>query len=55
MAKLQGIARLGASLVREGHIVLSHCGMGFNRSALVAGLILHELGMPGPDTVARLR
>jgi len=35
--------------------VLSHCGMGFNRSALVAGLILHELGMPGPEVVARLR
>jgi protein-tyrosine phosphatase len=29
--------------------------MGFNRSALVAGLILHELGMPGRDVVARLR
>ena len=55
LAKLQGIAKLGASLVREGHIVLSHCGMGFNRSALVAGLILHELGMPGPDAVTRLR
>jgi len=55
LAKLQGVAKLGASLVREGHIVLSHCGMGFNRSALVAGLILHELGMPGPAAVTRLR
>jgi len=55
IAKLQGIAKLGASLVRDGHVVLSHCGMGFNRSALVAGLILHELGMPGAETVARLR
>lgn len=55
IAKLQGIAKLGASLVRDGHVVLSHCGMGFNRSALVAGLILHELGMPGPDAVTRLR
>ena len=55
LAKLQGIARLGASLVRDGHVVLSHCGMGFNRSALVAGLILHELGMPGREVVARLR
>jgi protein-tyrosine phosphatase len=53
--KLHGIAKLGASLVRDGHIVLSHCGMGFNRSALVAGLILNELGMPGPEAVARLR
>jgi hypothetical protein len=29
--------------------------MGFNRSALVAGRILHSLGMPGPAVVARLR
>ncbi len=29
--------------------------MGFNRSALVAGLILQKLGMPGPQTVERLR
>ncbi len=55
IGKLQGIAKLGASLVRDGHVVLSHCGMGFNRSALVAGLILHELGMPGADVVTRLR
>jgi hypothetical protein len=29
--------------------------MGFNRSALVAGRILHCLGMPGPEVVDRLR
>ncbi len=55
IAKLRGIAKMGAFLVRDGHVVLSHCGMGFNRSALVAGLILHELGMSGRETVARLR
>lgn len=55
LKKLHGIARLGAELVREGHNVLSHCGMGFNRSALVAGLILNQLGMPGPDVVQRMR
>jgi hypothetical protein len=55
VSKLQAIARLGASLVRDGHRVLSHCGMGYNRSALVAGLILIELGMSGADAVARLR
>ena len=55
LAKLRAIARLAASLVREGHRVLSHCGMGFNRSALMAGLILIELGMPGPAAVSRLR
>jgi hypothetical protein len=54
-SKLRGIARLGAALIRDGHVVLSHCGMGFNRSALVAGLILIELGMPGREAVARLR
>jgi len=53
--KLHAISALGASLVRSGHRVLSHCGMGFNRSALVAGLILNELGMPGPEIVKRLR
>lgn len=55
LPKLHGVARLGASLIRHGHVVLSHCGMGFNRSALVAGLILTELGMDGPEAVIRLR
>jgi protein-tyrosine phosphatase len=55
MIKLRAIARLGATLIAEGHRVLSHCGLGFNRSAFVAGLILIEMGMSGPDAVARLR
>ena len=55
MIKLRAIARLGASLIGQGHRVLSHCGMGYNRSAFVAGLIMIELGMSGPDVVARLR
>ena len=53
--RLDGIATLGAHLIRTGHRVLSHCGMGFNRSALVAGAILHKLGHPGPDIVPRIR
>ena len=53
--RLQAVVTLGSNLVRSGHRVLSHCGMGFNRSALVAGLILHELGMPGPAVVERIR
>ena len=53
--KLGAIADLAASLIRSGHRVLSHCGMGLNRSALVAGLTLCRLGMSGPDAVARLR
>ncbi len=55
LIKLRAIGRLGAALVTEGHRVLSHCGMGYNRSALVAGLIMVELGMPGNEVVARLR
>jgi dual specificity protein phosphatase-like protein len=55
LGKLGAVARLGASLIERGHRVLSHCGMGFNRSALMAGLILTELGMSGAQAVARLR
>jgi protein-tyrosine phosphatase len=55
LAKLNAVGDLGANIVRAGHRVLSHCGMGFNRSALVAGIILYKLGMPGPDVVERLR
>jgi len=55
LLRLRAIARLAASLIAGGHRVLSHCGMGYNRSALVAGLILIELGMSGPAVVERLR
>lgn len=55
MPKLQAVARLGADLVKSGHRVLSHCGLGFNRSALVAGLILVNLGMTGAEAVSHLR
>jgi protein-tyrosine phosphatase len=34
---------------------MAHCGMGLNRSALVAGLVLTYLGMKGEDAVALLR
>jgi protein-tyrosine phosphatase len=55
LEKLKAVARLGASLVETGHKVLSHCGMGFNRSALVAGLILVNLGMSGEEAFHLLR
>ena len=55
MTRLRAIAKLGASLIAEGHRVLSHCGMGYNRSALVAGLIMVELGMSGLAVIERLR
>src|SRR6266850_7881537 len=34
LVKLQNVGRLGAQLIVEGYRVLSHCGMGHNRSAL---------------------
>jgi len=55
LTKLRAIAQLAASLVREGHTVLSHCSGGFNRSGLVAGLILTELGMSGAEALTRIR
>jgi protein-tyrosine phosphatase len=55
LEKLNGLADLAARLIRSGHKVLSHCGMGFNRSALVAGLTLCRLGMTGPEAVRHLR
>jgi protein-tyrosine phosphatase len=55
LTKLRAVARLGAELIAEGHRVLSHCGMGFNRSALVAGMILVEMGLPGATVVDRLQ
>jgi protein-tyrosine phosphatase len=55
LARLEAVSLLGAHLVRSGHRVLSHCGMGFNRSALVASLILHKLGLEGPDIIERVR
>ena len=54
-AKLQAIADMAANLIRSGCRVLAHCNMGFNRSGLVAGLILKSLGMPGDAAVTRIR
>ena len=53
--KLRAIAQLGASLIQDGHRVLAHCNMGYNRSGLVAGLILKALGVPGTAAVTRIR
>lgn len=55
MQRLHAIARMGARLIREGHKVLSHCGMGHNRSALLAGLILTYSGMSGKEAVELIR
>jgi protein-tyrosine phosphatase len=55
LATLHALGRLGADLIRNGRRVLSHCGMGYNRSALVAGVILTELGMDGCAAIEQLR
>lgn len=55
LARLDAVATLGTRLLESGQRVLSHCGMGFNRSALVAGLILVRRGMKGVDAVSRIR
>src|SRR5579862_8087137 len=44
LVKLWAIARMAAELIAAGHRVLAHCGLGYNRSALIAGLILTESG-----------
>src|SRR3982751_1654404 len=53
--RLHAVAKLGAELVRRGDRVLSHCGVGLNRSALMIALILRYLGMESPATVERCR
>jgi protein-tyrosine phosphatase len=53
--KLHELAQLGAHCIQNGSKVLSHCGMGHNRSALLAGLILYYLGMSGADAVEQIR
>jgi protein-tyrosine phosphatase len=55
LEKLHSIARMGARLVKNGYRLLAHCGMGHNRSALVAGLILRYLGMEGDEVVTLIR
>jgi protein-tyrosine phosphatase len=55
LQKLHAIAKLAASLVEKGERVLSHCGLGLNRSALVAGLTLTYLGMSGEEAIRLLR
>jgi hypothetical protein len=55
VTKLLAVAELAASLIREGHRVLAHCSMGYNRSGLVAGLVLKAMGMAGDAAVTRIR
>jgi oxygen-independent coproporphyrinogen-3 oxidase len=48
-------AKMAATLVAAGHRVLAHCGMGLNRSALVAGLALVRMGIPAAAAVDLIR
>ena len=53
--KLHAVAALGAQMIANGRKVLCHCLMGYNRSALIAGLILVHLGRTGAEAAAVLR
>jgi protein tyrosine/serine phosphatase len=53
--RLHAVAKLGATLLQRGDRVLSHCGVGLNRSALMAGLILMYGGMTGAQAVERIQ
>ncbi|MBL8751350.1 MAG: dual specificity protein phosphatase family protein [Planctomycetes bacterium] len=53
--RLHAVAEMGAALIAKGHRVLSHCGMGLNRSALVAALIMMRGGMSARRVVEQLR
>jgi protein-tyrosine phosphatase len=55
LQKLHALGQLGADLLQQGQKVLSHCGLGCNRSALIAGAILINLGMDGASAVRLLR
>lgn len=53
--RLHAISRLCADLAGREHAILIHCGLGLNRSALLAGLVLVELGMTPAQALARVR
>jgi len=55
LVKMDAVAAMCADLYRKGYRILSHCGMGLNRSPLMAGRILNELGWRGPAIVERLQ
>lgn len=55
LKKLDALGRLVADLVSEGHVVLVHCRMGFNRSVLVVATALSYLGWSGVKALHHLR
>jgi Dual specificity phosphatase, catalytic domain len=55
LQRLHETAKFGACLIKSGYSILSHCGMGHNRSALLAGVILTYLGMTGEQAVTLIQ
>jgi len=55
LRKLDALGRMVASLVEDGHGVLVHCRMGFNRSNLVAATALTYLGLSGETALRTIR
>jgi len=53
--RIQRAARVVAQHVRAGRRVLVTCHQGRNRSGVIAGLALVELGVPGPEAFNRIR
>jgi protein-tyrosine phosphatase len=55
LKRLHAVARLGADLLRRGYKILVHCALGYNRSALVCGVILRQLGVGGVEALKQVR
>lgn len=55
LAKAGAASALVAGVLSAGHPVLVTCQAGLNRSALVAGLALRQLGMPGRAVIDNIR
>lgn len=54
--RIQELASEAAAAVREGHAtdLFIVCAQGMNRSGLVTGLVLRELGVPGDEVLERI-
>ena len=55
LKKLHAVGRLVAELIRDDHVALVHCKMGFNRSNLLVATALTYLGMSGGEALEHLR
>lgn len=53
--QVEELAEIVAAALTEGKKVLVHCQAGLNRSALVAGTALRQLGVGAGDTIRILR